>query len=211
LTDDAEIRALLDAEHPRELRIIYDLIRLPSSRSDIARLVLLKKYGGFYLDASMQFHSSLNEVLTDNPMLVLVQRDDMPMYRAYPENAHVMGGIIGAPADLPFLDRCLELVVTNLECGVFNTRAWMAAGPGVINAVLLKDQTTHAIKKLSFTKMLEGMVSYRRSPGVSTSWAKNQLNGIIDPALYANGFLEIPAEEPTPWWSRLFGGRERGS
>jgi|GEM_PF-5068675 len=106
-----------------------------------------------------------------------------------------MGGIIGAPTGLPFLDRCIELLTMHLRCGVFNTRAWMAAGPGVINAELRKDQTTHPIKKRSFSKMLNGMVSYRRTPGVSNSWAKNQLNGIIDPARYANGFHEIASEK----------------
>jgi len=203
LADDAEIRALLDARHTRELRAIYDLIRLPSSRSDIARLVLLKEYGGFYLDASMQFHSSLNAFLSGNPMLVLVQRDDMPLYRVFPENAHVMGGIIGAPAGLPFIDRCIERAVDYLQLGVFNTRAWMAAGPGVINATLRLDQTTHPIHKASFKAMRNGMVSHRRSPGISSSWTVRQREGIIDPALYAEGSLAIPLEKPAPWWRRL--------
>jgi hypothetical protein len=100
-----------------------------------------------------------------------------------------MGGIIGAPARSPFIALCLEHLTANLLAGTFNTRAWNAAGPGVINQALRTYQTTRPIKKLSFTKMLAGAVSYRRSPGVSNVWVEKQKNGIIDPALYAAGPL----------------------
>ena len=44
---DDDVRPLL----PMDIERIYDRIRLPSAKSDLARLLLLKHHGGLYLDA----------------------------------------------------------------------------------------------------------------------------------------------------------------
>ncbi|MCX6970427.1 MAG: glycosyltransferase [Verrucomicrobia bacterium] len=191
LADDAEIRSLLLGDGRRELLMLYDLVRLPSSRSDIARLVLLQKYGGFYLDASMQFHISLNGFLAGDPELVLVRRDDFPQYYDTPDKAHVMGGVIGAPVRSPFIELCIERLTQNLIIGTLNTDAWAATGPGVINQTLRCYQAIRPVSKLSFTELLRGSVSYRRSPGITNMWVQNQKDGIIDPSHYASGPISL--------------------
>jgi mannosyltransferase OCH1-like enzyme len=191
LADDEEVRSLLSSKYDTCLLKLYELLRLPASRSDLARLVMLHEFGGFYLDASMQFHISLNEFLVGDPELILVRRDDVPKYRDCPDRAHVMGGIIGAPARSPFIAQCITLLVENLVCGTFNTEAWRAAGPGVINKTLRTYQATRLVRLLSFTELLQGRVSYRRSPGVSNVWVQKQMEGIIDPALYDNARKEL--------------------
>ncbi len=197
LLDDGEIAALLGAGGRAELLALFQLVRIPASRSDIARLVMLEEFGGFYLDASMQFHTSLNPFLARDPELVLVRRDDFPRYRDCPENAHVMGGIIGAPPRSPFISRCIRLLVANLLSGEFNTRSW-EVGPGVINRTLQAYDTGGRVEKLSFKEMLKESVSYRRSPGVSNAWVKQQEEGIIDPAHYASGPLDVSYGSPAP-------------
>ncbi len=191
LADDAEIRALLTRRNDTALLLLYGLLRLPSSRSDLARLVLLHEYGGFYLDVSMQLHTSLSPHLAGDPELIVVRRDDMPRFHDCPEEAHVMGGILAAPPRSPFIEGCLQLLLENLVSGARNTEAWHAAGPGVINRTLQNYQTRRLIKKLSFREMLAGSVSYRRSPGISNAWVEKQKDGIIDPAVYAAGPLQL--------------------
>jgi hypothetical protein len=188
--DDEGIAALLVATDRPDLLELFRLVRLPSSRSDIARLVILERYGGFYLDASMQFHVSLDAFLEGNPELILVRRDDFPQYADCPEQAHVMGGIIGAPPRSPFIRECIRRLVACLMSGELNTRAW-DAGPGLINQTLRTHQPRGLVRKLSFRQLLDGSLSYRRSPGVSNIWVERQKQGIIDPALYAAGPLVL--------------------
>ena len=191
LADDEAIRNLLRARYDRTVQALYELIRLPSSRSDLARFVLLLEYGGFYLDVSMKFHVSLNTYLAGNPELILVRRDDVPKYADQPENATVMSGIIGAPARSPFIESCLQVLVANLVSGRYNTKAWWATGPGVLNRVLQTYPAGRPVRKLSFKEMRGGAVAYLRSHGVSNVWTKKQKDGIIDPTCYVAGSLVL--------------------
>src|SRR6056297_2458942 len=47
--DDARARAEI-LEYDKDLHDLYCRIRVPACRSDIARLVLLHRYGGWYVD-----------------------------------------------------------------------------------------------------------------------------------------------------------------
>lgn len=190
-TDDNDIRQLIGEKHNQELLTLFNLTRIPSPRSDIARMVMLYEYGGFYLDVSMEMHRSLNTLYDRNTELVLVRRDDVPKYQDCPEQAHVIGGILAAPPRLPFIKHCIERIAANLTDGSLNTRAWHATGPGVINALLKEQNPDLVIRKWSFKEMRQGFLDYRRVPGVSNTWVQQQVHGIIDPALYTNGPLDL--------------------
>lgn len=192
-TDDDSIRQLIQQRHSPELLALYNLTRIPASRSDIARLVMLYEYGGVYLDVSMEIHGSLNKLYDRETELALVRRDDIPKYQDCPEQAHVIGGIIAAPPRLPFIKLCIQQIITHLLSGSLNTKGWSATGPGVVNMILKDYNTRRIIRKWSFKEMQQGFLFYRRVPGVTNTWVQQQQQGIIDPALYANGPLDLTA------------------
>jgi len=114
--------------------LLYQLNDIAASRADIARLMMLYEYGGFYLDAEMELSRSFS-TLVDTDIL-LVQRDDARKYKNCPEKAHVINGIIGLSQKSELASWCLSRIEKNLITGCYNQSVWHATGPG--RAIALK-------------------------------------------------------------------------
>ncbi len=172
---------------------LYKLNRIPASRSDMARLILLYEYGGFYLDVSMEMHKSLNELVEPDDEIILVQRDDDPRYKECPTDAHVINGIIGITPNSDFILWCLKKVRTNLTIGLHNHRVFVATGAMIINEALVVLGDSYKVKKLSFVSLKNEFLASRGAPGISNSWVHSQKEGIIDSSHYVDGLLNIPS------------------
>ncbi len=178
--DDDFMYDFIHEKYNDDILTIYKLNQIPASRSDMARLMLLYEYGGFYLDVSMELQSSLNTITTHDAEIILVQRDDSPKYKNCPEKAHVINGIIGTIPNSEFIEWCIHRAIENLTTGKYNNKVWWATGPRILNDALEKYAEKYTIKKLSFTALQNEFVTYRRIAGFSNSWFQiQQKQGII--------------------------------
>jgi mannosyltransferase OCH1-like enzyme len=182
--DDNFIQNLILRKYNKAILQLYQLNKIPASRSDIARLMLLKEYGEVYIDADFELNNSFNQFINDSSEIILVQRDDLPHYKTCPEKAHIMNGILGATSKHPFINWCLQRAIRNLAYGEHNKRTQMATGPAIIDQAYDKFKQRYKIKKLSFDCLQNEFFSIRTTPGVSNSWMTLQRDGIIDQSFY---------------------------
>jgi mannosyltransferase OCH1-like enzyme len=54
------VKAHIAARYSTEILALYESNQVPASRSDMARLMLLYAFGGFYVDAAMGFQQPLH-------------------------------------------------------------------------------------------------------------------------------------------------------
>jgi|WetSurMetagenome_2_1015567.scaffolds.fasta_scaffold307501_1 inositol phosphorylceramide mannosyltransferase catalytic subunit len=189
--DDEMIRHLMRKSYGTSLQKVYELNRVPASRSDLARYVLLWEYGGFYLDMGMELHSSLAKFINPDVDLVFVKRDDREKFSDNPAAAPVMNGILGAPPKSAFIGRCLEQSVYNLSTGRYNNLVSQCTGPFMLNGILQEFSGKMKFDILSFAELLQGFLCWIRLEGVSNGWGIQQLDGIIAPELFENGVLRL--------------------
>lgn len=117
---DEDVRPLL----PVEVAPIYDRIRLPSAKSDLARLLLLREYGGLYVDAHIG--PTAPEHLLET-LLPLTSYNMILFGKGWAMKTEtdfdLMNGIIAARRQTPELDVVIDLMKCNLmeqwikECG----------------------------------------------------------------------------------------------
>ena len=188
--DDAYMQEFIKQHYSESALQLYNLNRIAASRSDIARLMLLYEYGGFYIDAAMELKKSLDEIHNDQDDLILVQRDDSPIYANCPQHAHCINGFIGAPRKSKFIRHCIDQIFINLLHGNFNKNVFSATGPQVINSTLTQLRTPHT-KKLSFSSMQNNFFVYRRVTGLSNAWVCSQHAGIIPTDTYDKGMKQF--------------------
>jgi mannosyltransferase OCH1-like enzyme len=166
-------------KYTKDFLDIYKLNKIPASRSDLARLMLLFEYGGFYIDAAMEFKRPLKELINFNTEILLVRRDDVKRYENKPEMAHVINGIIASKPQSQYIEACIELAFSHLKSGIYNNNVWRATGPFVLNEIL-KQISNETIHIASFTDLLKNYIHYKRPKEVSNLWVKQQENGIMD-------------------------------
>lgn len=162
---------------------LYQMNKIPSSRSDIARLMLLYEYGGVYVDASMEFTESFGNLINDTADIILIL-SGMPRYDHCPEKAHVINGIMAAPAKSEFIRHCLKSIFNYLISGSQNHHVNIATGPDIINSALRRFEQNLNVKKIRWQDLQKGFVKRRSVPGVSNTWPTLQRDGIIDPEFY---------------------------
>ncbi len=180
LADDAYMEKFIRQHYGRSWLRLFQLNRIPASRSDMARLLLLQQQGGLYIDLSMSCHRPLEATQLAADAL-LVQRDDSPVYAACPEQANVMNGILGFPPESPFSAWCLKRMEQNLIHGHYNYQVALATGPAIINQALHRFKKRLKINILKFSRMKQQQLEYHRAPGISNTWICAQSSGIIDP------------------------------
>lgn len=181
--DDAFMLSFLDKHYASGVLELYKKNKVAASRSDIARLVLLYEYGGFYIDASMELQKNLDDLYEESHNLLLVQRDDSAIYKTCPKSAHIINGFIAAPKQSDFIKWCIDQVLINLMTGCHNNRVNLATGPSVINQATLMFPESRK-KILSFSSLSNNFFIYRRVRGVNNSWVCSQSGGIISPSFY---------------------------
>ncbi|EIJ41948.1 mannosyltransferase OCH1-like enzyme [Beggiatoa alba B18LD] len=177
--DDAEIERILQKKFHPCLLELYRANRIPASRSDIARLITLYEYGGFYLDMSFVLHRPLTTLIDTNSQIYLVKRDDMPRYQDCPHAAHIYNGFLGAVPHSPFIYACLLTIINNLLAGHYNQNVLEATGPFAINQVFQKTDKKR-INVLSLKALKENFLTHLNIQGVRQSWVSLQEQGIID-------------------------------
>lgn len=91
-------------------------IRLPAARSDLARLVLLERHGGFYVDAHTLPGNpeALTTLLAacDTRDLILFDREPL---HASPGDIHLINGVLAGRAGAPATTRLRERVASKLH------------------------------------------------------------------------------------------------
>lgn len=140
---DAEIRPLLEKRHPR-LAPLYQRLRIPAARSDIARLAWLEAHGGFYVDAhaGLRDAGALRRLLDTLPEGGVALVDKNPKVRPEGELANLWprNGAIFARREAPFLTTALAAVTDRLSAHDrapdTPTSIWEISGPGLFIALL---------------------------------------------------------------------------
>lgn len=109
-TDDDVVPLLPAAVAP-----LYRLIRLPSAKSDLARLLLLREHGGLYLDghigptAPADLLATVERISEYN--LILFGKG---WAMTKPTDFDLMNGVVAARRGAPELDLAIELIVRNV-------------------------------------------------------------------------------------------------
>lgn len=100
-----------DALGVRALVAIRSL-RFPAAKADIARLILLRSFGGFWVDLKLEPRAPFLSSLVD---FDLVLTEHFPQYRRPEPNGFLANSFIGSDRQISFLDHVLERVTTNVE------------------------------------------------------------------------------------------------
>lgn len=180
LIDDQFMKEFIGEHYGSEVQQLYSDNRIPASRCDLARLMLVYEFGGFYVDLSMELRKSLNSLCSNE--LVLLQRDDFSNYIGKEHAAHFTNSIIGARAKSPFIKKCIDDVIENFRQRKFNHDVINASGPGVINknlAYFRSNSANFSVHAISFRKAVGSLFEYRRNPKFSNTWLDQQKKGIF--------------------------------
>jgi len=143
-----DVCPLLDKYSPRHVDLFKSL-RLPSAKSDIARLLLLYELGGLYIDCHFGLQSRAGVVdifrkLEEGLEMVVVDRDRSIAPRPIDEY-YFINGVIFARPGCRLLLMCALQALANLECHRTFERLWghtyyhvaMLSGPSVLTSMLL--------------------------------------------------------------------------
>jgi mannosyltransferase OCH1-like enzyme len=176
----------INKHYDSDIQKIYRLNRIAASRSDLARLMLLHEFGGIYVDASLEFFSTLDCLIGESDDLVFVRRDDWPTFRENPDAAHVTNAILGSAAASTFIQEALERAVANLKEGNLNYQVWHATGPKILNDLLASGKAQRTSTKiLRYTTITTNHAIHRRDrdapPGerLLNKWTEEQKSGIL--------------------------------
>lgn len=107
---------VLDIIDDKELKLYYKKITLPAAKSDIARLILLRKFGGLYMDAHTCPAHMVNLVHTldysnSYEMTVFGKKWELQ----HPNDFNIMNTVILCRKDSCLLDLVLEKIKINLR------------------------------------------------------------------------------------------------
>lgn len=105
---DADVLPLLPSDQVRDL---YNRIKIPSCKSDLARLVLLKEHGGLYIDAHSGPSNGDNLART----IAYLARYEFIIFRWLWLGGFTFGnGYIAARRGTPILDLLVDRAIKNL-------------------------------------------------------------------------------------------------
>lgn len=171
LADDAFMIDFIGEHHgPRELEL-YTRNCIPASRCDIARLMLLLRYGGIYIDAPWQLHDSLDALILPEKELLLVRS---------PRGQQGTNTILASTPGHPFIEHVLQQALGNLEHRRFNLNVSRATGPDCLVTTLRQHgepPNTQWASIADVATKLERASSEGNSP--CGSWRWQQSHGII--------------------------------
>lgn len=178
--DDGYMYDFIESHYDNDTLAQYKRIRVPASRSDVARLMLLYEFGGLYLDAAMETLTAAHSIVDDDADLLFVRRDDLSRYAKRPDQAHVINGIVGAAGRCDLIKEAIEMVLDNLRTCRYDN-VWYATGAHSLNVLLERHGHRYRIEILRFSELSGKFFVYRRVPGVSNAWVVQQRYGILSP------------------------------
>ncbi|MBU2977229.1 glycosyltransferase [Alteromonas sp. C1M14] len=174
--DDESVVAFIRQHYCTDTLNLYQNNHIAASRCDMARLLILYKLGGFYVDLSMEIKSSLSLFRKND--LVLLQRDDMAVKaNRDPADAHCTNSIIGVPPESAYIEKCLMLMRQRLRSRKYNFDVIQATGPGILNTVL-SEFSNIQVCKVPFSQARESLFNYVRIQKFSNTWTEQQKFGI---------------------------------
>ena len=126
LFDGERLRAFIAAEYPAEVLAAYDKLIPYAFKSDLGRLCLLHRYGGWYLDITLTLRGNLPRVEGFHHVLF----KDSPIPGRQPWL--IASGMIFAIAGSPIMATAIESIVENCRTQYYGTGPLDLAGPGVL-------------------------------------------------------------------------------
>lgn len=145
---DQDVCPLIEKYSPGHVDLFRSL-RLPSAKSDVARLLLLYDLGGLYVDCHIGLRSragieNIFRHLESGLDMVVVDRDRSIAPRPVDEY-YFINSIVFARAGCPLLLMCAVQALANLECHRTFERLWgythyhvaMLSGPGLLTSMIL--------------------------------------------------------------------------
>jgi mannosyltransferase OCH1-like enzyme len=109
-----DILALIDDDDAISVRArpAIQSLRFPAAQADVARLILLRVMGGFWVDLKLEPRIPFLTTLLD---LDLVLIEHFPQFHRPEPNGFLASGFIGSDRYTPFVNHVLEKVITNVD------------------------------------------------------------------------------------------------
>lgn len=109
-----EVLAIGDDDHALgdRARAVMQSLRFPAAQADVARLILLRTFGGFGVDLKLVPYSTFLTPLLD---FDLVLTEHFPQFHRREPNGFLAGSFIGSDRYTEFMDRVLRKVLLNVE------------------------------------------------------------------------------------------------
>lgn len=121
LVGGGDVLPILERKYP-DLASIYNDIRIPAVKSDIARLVLVEEYGGWYIDCDMSLRVSLKHY-------DLLEKDLYLFWRVDNNKITVPNALIGGKKNHPFFERAITIISNLLFNKIHNYSVFKTTGP----------------------------------------------------------------------------------
>jgi len=161
---------------------LYKSIQIESVRSDFARLALLSKFGGIYLDISIVLLKPLELMIHKNSEIGLLLRDDQLRYQKYPKSAHIANGILYAVKDAHFIKECFNNLLDSIVGGYYNHLVSFATTKMTYKTYInYKNDSNLLFHMLSFKELKKDFLKHLRVKGLANSWKYKEQMGIIKP------------------------------
>ncbi len=178
--DDQSILKIIKDNFPH-FSEIYPRIRIPAARADVARLIALYLFGGIYVDIEMAFHKPFADLLDPGEELLLIRKDDNPIFRGREQAANLINSVLGASKHSPFILECLKRAFFNLSTGYYNFSVHIATGPLMITEAYLqyKKVTNDSVRIKKFSNIAGKYFKMQPVAGITNSWVVEQRNGIL--------------------------------
>jgi hypothetical protein len=96
----------------KRVRAVIQSLRFPAAQADVARLLLLRTFGGFWVDLKLEPRCRFLTPLLD---FDVVLTEHFPQSNRPEPNGLLINGFIGSDRQTQFIDRVLKRVLLNVE------------------------------------------------------------------------------------------------
>jgi mannosyltransferase OCH1-like enzyme len=109
-----EVLAIADDDQVigNRVRAVIQALRFPAAQADVARLMLLSTFGGFWVDLKLDPYCRFLTPLLD---FDLVLTEHFPQFHRPKPNGFLASSFIGSDRCTQFMDRVLKRVLSNVE------------------------------------------------------------------------------------------------
>ncbi|MEM9495725.1 MAG: glycosyltransferase [Pseudomonadota bacterium] len=185
MSSDETAKALMEDLFP-PLAPLYERIRIPAARADVARMALLYKHGGVYIDGSKAMYKPFTDIFDFAKSHALLRRDDGAPYKNRPHAAHFVNSVLAAAPSTNFISDCIKRIHFNLASGIHNFHVPAATGPLIVTQAFRARRHLDDLPVYNFSQLSNSFFHSQRVAGVNNTWLEQQLDGIIDPAYYGH-------------------------
>ena len=123
-------------------RAVIQSLRFPAAQADVARLILLRTFGGFWVDLKLSPCSAFLPSLLD---FDLVLTEHFPQSHRLQPNGLLINSFIGSDRNTEFIERVLQKVLLNVEKRVIGA-IFDITGP--TNLLVIKEEMAEILGAL---------------------------------------------------------------